>query len=71
MSLDTLIKGAIELGVIPMLALFLVFAMYLQNRRLTLMLERQEQNNIEVVKLLIKEVAEFGKLKLSNKGTQS
>jgi hypothetical protein len=54
MDLNMLRKGAIELGVIPMVALFLVFAMHLQNRRLTTMLQKQEQNNMDVVKLLIR-----------------
>lgn len=65
MGIETLIRGAIELGVIPMVALFLVYAMHLQNKRLTAMLEKQEQNNMDVVKLLIQEVTQFGKFQLS------
>lgn len=34
MTFPEIIKAALELGVIPTLALFLVFAMYLQNRQL-------------------------------------
>lgn len=34
MTFPEVIKAALELGVIPTLALFLVFAMYLQNRQL-------------------------------------
>jgi hypothetical protein len=54
-------KIAMELGVIPTLALFLVVAMHLQNRRLTDMVEKREQNNLEILKILINEVAEFKK----------
>lgn len=35
-------KLAVDLGVIPTLALFLVFAMHLQNRRLTSLLEKKD-----------------------------
>lgn len=35
MTFYELVKAALELGVIPTLALFLVMAMYLQNRQLT------------------------------------
>lgn len=48
-----------ELGVIPALALFLVVAMHLQNRRLTDMVEKREQNNLEILKILIAEIAEY------------
>ena len=34
MEFTALVKAALELGVIPALALFLVVAMYLQNRQL-------------------------------------
>ncbi len=34
MDLGVLIKAALELGIVPALALFLVAAMYLQNRQL-------------------------------------
>jgi len=64
MELGTLFKAAIELGVIPALALFLVFAMYVQNRRLISMLEKQEQNTMETLKILIQEIANFGRIQL-------
>ena len=67
MGLETLIKGAIELGVIPVLALFLVFAMHLQNKRLTAMLQKHEENTMEMVKILVQEVADFSKLQISKK----
>ncbi len=54
-------KVAMELGVIPTLALFLVTAMHYQNRRLTDMVEKREQNNLEILKILINEIAEFKK----------
>jgi hypothetical protein len=64
MDLGTLVKAAVELGVIPALALFLVFAMYVQNRKLISMLEKQEQSNMEVLKILIQEIADFGRIQL-------
>ena len=36
-----IIEGAMQLGVIPMVALFLVFKMQAQNKRLTDMIEAQ------------------------------
>jgi hypothetical protein len=63
-------KLALDLGVIPAVALFLVFAMHLQNRRLTAllekkdeqmtaMLERKDQQAFEVIGRLVTEVADF------------
>lgn len=43
MSFPELVKAALELGVIPTLALFLVFVMFLQNRQLTR--DRREMEN--------------------------
>ena len=57
MDLATLGKLALDLGVIPALALFLVVAMHLQNKRLTKMLERQEENNMELLTLLATQLA--------------
>lgn len=68
MDFTTMIKAALELGVIPTLALFLVFAMHVQNRRLTNMLAQREKDNIEMLKMLIQEVADFGKTKMSRMG---
>jgi hypothetical protein len=68
MEFSALVKGALELGVIPTLALFLVFAMYLQVRKLTSMLEKQEQSNMDVLKTLIKEYSEFIKTQFPKKG---
>ncbi|MFH0777217.1 MAG: hypothetical protein V2A71_01170 [Candidatus Eisenbacteria bacterium] len=69
MDLGTLAKAAVELGVIPALALFLVFAMHLQNRKLTSMLEKQEQNTMEILKILVQEVAEFRRIQLRKGST--
>jgi len=63
MDFVSVAKIAMELGVIPTLALFLVVAMHFQNRRLTDMVEKREQNNLEILKILINEVAEFKKSK--------
>jgi predicted PurR-regulated permease PerM len=68
MEFSALVKGALELGVIPALALFLVFAMHLQVKKLTSMLEKQEQNNMDVLKTLIKEYSEFIKIQFPTKG---
>ena len=57
MDLATLGKLALDLGVIPALALFLVVAMHLQNKRLTKMLERQEENNMQLLTLLATQLA--------------
>jgi len=56
-------KIAMELGVIPTVALFLIVAMHIQNRRLTDMVEKREENNLEILKILITEIAEFKKQK--------
>jgi hypothetical protein len=52
-------KIAMNLGVIPALALFLVVAIQRQNQRLTDMVEQREKNNLEMLKLLIGELAEY------------
>jgi hypothetical protein len=54
-------KIAMNLGVIPALALFLVVAIQRQNQRLTDMVEQREKNNLEMLKLLIGELAEYKK----------
>jgi hypothetical protein len=59
MNLATLGKLAIDLGVIPALALFLIVSMHRQNKRLTDMVEKREQNNIEMLKILIGEIADL------------
>jgi hypothetical protein len=56
MDFATVAKAAMELGVIPTLALFLVVSMHRQNKRLTDMVERREQNNIEMIKILMGEI---------------
>jgi hypothetical protein len=59
MDFAALAKLAMDLGVIPALALFLVMSIQRQNSRLTDMAEKREQNNLEMLKLLIGEIAEY------------
>jgi hypothetical protein len=42
-------KLALDLGVIPAVALFLIFAMHLQNKRLSAMLEKKDQQMNEML----------------------
>ncbi len=58
MDIAAIGKLAIELGVIPAVALFLILAMQVQNKRLTQMLQEREQQSLEIVKLLIAQIAE-------------
>jgi hypothetical protein len=53
MSFIDLAKVAVELGVVPCVALFLVFAMHLQNKHLIEMLDQREKNNFDILKMLI------------------
>jgi hypothetical protein len=59
MDLVNIGKVAMDLGVIPALALFLVVSIQRQNKRLTDMVEKREQNNLEMLKLLIGEISEY------------
>jgi len=52
-------KAALELGVIPTLALFLVVALYFQNRHLTAMIEKKDAQSFEILKALIDDIAEI------------
>jgi len=61
MDLTTLAKVAMDLGVIPALALFLVVSIQRQNKRLTDMAEKREENNLEMLRLLIGEISQFRK----------
>lgn len=61
MDFLTVAKVAMELGVIPTLALFLVVSMHRQNKRLTDMVEKREQNNIDMLKILIGEIVDLRK----------
>lgn len=54
-------KVAMELGIIPTVALFLVWSMHLQNRKLTEMLDKREQASFELLKELIGQVADYKK----------
>jgi hypothetical protein len=61
MDLAAIGKLAMDLGVIPALALFLVLSIQKQNSRLTDMVEKREANNLEMLKLLVGEIAEYKK----------
>jgi phosphoribosylcarboxyaminoimidazole (NCAIR) mutase len=56
MDFATIAKAAMDLGVIPALALFLIVSMHRQNKRLTDMVEKREQNNLEMIKILVSEI---------------
>jgi hypothetical protein len=56
MDLAAIAKAAIDLGVIPALALFLIVSMHRQNKRLTDMVEKREENNLTMIKILMGEV---------------
>jgi hypothetical protein len=59
MDIATIGKLAIDLGVIPTVALFLILSMYQQNKRLTAMLEQREKQSLETTKLLIIQITEL------------
>jgi hypothetical protein len=59
MDFAQIAKLAMDLGVIPALALFLVMSIQRQNNRLTDMVEKREANNLEMLKLLIGEMSEY------------
>lgn len=59
MDLAGIGKLAMDLGVIPALALFLVLSIQRQNNRLTDMVEKREANNLEMLKMLVGEIAEY------------
>lgn len=60
-------KVAIELGVIPAVALFLVVAMHAQNKKLTAMLERKDEHTFEILTMLVADLAELRKSNLSGR----
>lgn len=68
MDFLSIAKVAMNLGVIPTLALFLVMAMHLQNKRLTDMVEKREQNNLEILKILINEIVVFKSQRITKRG---
>lgn len=61
MDFTTIVKAALDLGVIPTVALFMILSMHRQNKRLTDMVEKREQNNIEMLKILIGEIVDLRK----------
>lgn len=54
-------KLALELGVIPSVALFLIVSMHLQNRRLTNMLEKKDQHTFEILTKLVTDLSDLRK----------
>jgi len=61
MEFTTLINAALNLGVIPALALFLVLAMHRQNKQLTDMIAESEKANKEMIRSLVTEMIQFSK----------
>jgi hypothetical protein len=59
MDFASLAKVAVDLGVVPAIALFLVAAMQTQNRRLTTMLEKKEEAMTEILMSLVSDLTEF------------
>jgi hypothetical protein len=59
MDVGAVLKAALELGVIPALALFLVISIHRQNRQLTAMIAEREKQNLEMIKALVSEIVQF------------
>ena len=59
MDLATIIKGAVELGVIPVLALLLVLGLHQQNKHLRERLDEQDNRSWEMLKKLVEDIAEY------------
>lgn len=59
MDFLSMVKAAVELGIAPVLALFLVFTMHKEKKQLLAMIEKHEQNHLEIVKTLTEELAKF------------
>lgn len=60
MDFLTLVKAAIELGIAPVLVLFLVVTMHKEKKQLLTMIEKHEQNHLDILKTLTLELAKFG-----------
>ena len=54
--MDTLIQGAMQLGVIPVLALFLVFRLNTQQSRLTDIIDSQRQEITSLLGVMVKDL---------------
>lgn len=59
MDLATIVKAALELGVVPALALFLVVGMYLQNKQL---LNDRREAETQLLKALAQVISDYQKL---------
>jgi len=53
MSFMTIVEAAMQLGVVPVLILFLVYQLHLQNRRLTDVIARQEEDNRRLLTIIV------------------
>jgi hypothetical protein len=53
MGLPELVKATLELGIVPALALFLVLAMYLQNKQLMADRRAMEQQLLETLQKVV------------------
>ncbi len=61
MEFMSLVKAALELGVIPTIALALVYSLHLQNRRLTAMIEKKDEHTYQILSKLIGDIAELSR----------
>lgn len=50
MDFMTIVKGALELGIVPTIALFMVFSFHRQNIKLTQMLQEREKASLDLIK---------------------
>ena len=57
--MDSLIQWAMQLGVIPVLALYLVYRLHEQNRHLTELIEKQEKRMSRLVEIMITDLMEI------------
>lgn len=55
MALETLINGAVQLGVIPMLALFLVWRMHNQNEKLIEHMHEREKESMKWIGMIVQD----------------
>jgi regulator of PEP synthase PpsR (kinase-PPPase family) len=53
MTFQVVVQAAMQFGVIPALALFLVYQLHHQNRRLTDMIDRQERETARILTIII------------------
>jgi hypothetical protein len=56
MELQTIVQAAMNLGVIPVVALYLVYRLHEQNKSLTTMLDQREKDMARWVELVISDL---------------